>query len=391
MTDLTNEQISNTLVLPYLNHAARMFETGYASAVDIDNAMRFGCGYPKGPLTVIDELGVEAVRDQLAARFAETGDHLHKRADVLEKLAVEGTTFAESGAEGGAAAPELKLPITKVGVVGTGTMASGIVQVFAQAGYDVTFVGRSDEKTGGVVSFIEKGLTKLVDKGRLDEDAKSAALGRLTPSTSREDLADVDIVVEAIAEDLDVKTQLYKDLDRICKPGAILATTTSSMPITKLGEATARPESVIGMHFFNPATIMKLVEVVTTDDTAADVNETVLALCDKVKKVAVSCGDRSGFIVNCLLFPYLNDAVKLLESGAADIDAIEAAIKEQAGFPMGPFALLDVVGNDVSLAIEKELYAEFGEEGLKPAALLEQKVADGELGRKTGKGFHDYS
>ena len=388
---LTNEQIFGTLVLPYLNHAVRMYEASYASAGDIDAAMQFGCGYPKGPLTVIDELGAAAVRDQLAARFAETGDHLHEPAELLEKLATEGRTFAEEAAGNESAAPQLKLDIRKVGVVGTGTMASGIVQVFAQAGYDVVFVGRGEDKVDGVIRFIDKGLSKLVEKGKIDEDAKSDVLGRLTGSTEREALGDVDIVVEAIAEDLAIKTELYKDLDRICKPGAILATTTSSMPITKLGEVTSRPESVIGMHFFNPATIMKLVEVVTTEATSAEVNETVLALCANVGKVAVSCGDRSGFIVNCLLFPYLNDAVKLLESGAATMDEIDAAIKEQASFPMGPFQLLDVVGNDVSLAIQQELFAEFKEPGFAPAALLEQKVAEGALGRKTGKGFHDYA
>lgn len=388
---LTNEQIFGTLVLPYLNHAVRMYEASYASGGDIDAAMQFGCGYPKGPLTVIDELGAAAVRDQLAARYAETGDHLHEPAELLEKLATEGRTFAEEGAGGDSAAPELKQEIRKVGVVGTGTMASGIAQVFAQAGYDVVFVGRGEDKINGVLSFIDKGLSKLIEKGKLDEDGKSDVLGRLTGSTEREALGDVDIVVEAIAEDLDIKTQLYKDLDRICKPGAILATTTSSLPITRLGDATSRPESVIGMHFFNPATIMKLVEVVTTAATSADVNETVLALCANVGKVAVSCSDRAGFIVNCLLFPYLNDAVTLLESGAASMDEIDAAIKEQAGFPMGPFQLLDVVGNDVSLAIQEELYAEFKEPGFAPAALLEQKVAEGALGRKTGRGFHDYS
>lgn len=393
---LTNEQIFSTLVLPYLNHAVRMYEASYASAADIDAAMRFGCGYPAGPLAVIDELGAATVRDQLAARYAETGDHLHQPADLLEKLAAEGRTFAEEGAGAGGAAPELKHDIRRIGVVGTGTMASGIVQVFAQAGFDVVFVGRSDDKVQGVVAAIDKGLSKLVEKGRLDEDAKAATLGRLTGATTREELADVDLVVEAIAEDLDLKTQLFKDLDRICRngnggQGAILATTTSSLPITKLGEATGRPESVIGMHFFNPATIMKLVEVVTTPDTAADVNETVLALSTKVGKVPVSCSDRSGFIVNCLLFPYLNDAVKLVESGAATMDEIDAAIKEQAGFPMGPFQLLDVVGNDVSLAIQQELYAEFKEPGFAPAPLLEQKVAEGALGRKTGQGFHSYA
>ena len=386
----TPDAIYATLVYPYLNHAVRMFESGYASRDDIDAAMRFGCGYPQGPLATIDEIGPGVVRDALAARFAETGDNLHKPADLLVEIADAGRTFAGDGDGAEAPAPEFKQEIGRVGVVGTGTMATGIVQVFAQAGYEVVFVGRSDDKTAGLIASIDKGLSRLVDKGKLDEGGKDAVLGRIIAATEREALDDVDIVVEAIAEDLDVKLQLFADLDRICKPGAILATTTSSMPITRLGDSISRPEAVIGMHFFNPATVMKLVEVVTTEATDPAVNETVLALCANVKKVSVSCGDRSGFIVNCLLFPYLNDAVKLHESGE-EIDTIDAAIKETSGFPMGPFALLDVVGNDVSLAIQKELFAEFKEPGFAPAAGLEQVVADGKLGRKTGAGFHDYS
>ncbi|MDP3890098.1 3-hydroxyacyl-CoA dehydrogenase NAD-binding domain-containing protein [Nocardioides sp.] len=391
MTDATNEQISRTLILPYLNHAVRMYESQYASRADIDAAMRFGCGYPAGPLTVVDELGPQVVRDQLAARFAETGDNLHKPADLLEQMVAEGRTFADAQGDGGQEAPRLRHDITSVGVVGTGTMASGIVQVFAQSGYDVVYVGRSAEKLAGVEAGIARSLDKAIERGKLEESAKAEVLGRLTGATERDALADVDIVVEAIAEDLEVKLQLFADLDRICKPGAILATTTSSLPITECARATSRPESVIGMHFFNPAPVMKLVEVVTTELTGDDIDETVRALCAKVGKVAVSCGDRAGFIVNALLFPYLNDAVKLLESGVATVEEIDAAIKEQAQFPMGPFALLDVVGNDVSLAIQRELFTEFKEPGFAPAATLEQVVADGHLGRKTGRGFHDYS
>jgi 3-hydroxybutyryl-CoA dehydrogenase len=390
MTQSQAEQITSTLVLPYLNHAVRMYEASYASRADIDAAMRFGCGYPKGPLTMLDELGLATVRDQLAERFARTGDNLHKPADLLEKLVAEGRTFADEPSSSDDEAPELRHEIARVGVVGTGTMAAGIVQVFAQAGYDVVFVGRSDQKVDAVVAGITKALDKAVERGKLDQDGKSAVIERLIASTEREALGDVDIVVEAIAEELEIKLELFGDLDRICKPGAILATTTSSLPITQLANATSRPESVIGMHFFNPAPVMKLVEVVTTELTAEDVDETTKALCASVGKVAVSCGDRAGFIVNCLLFPYLNDAVTLLESGAYDLDTIDAAIKERAGFPMGPFQLLDVVGNDVSLAIQKELYAEFKEPGFAPAAMLEQVVADGRLGRKTGQGFHDY-
>ncbi|MGN6780723.1 MAG: 3-hydroxyacyl-CoA dehydrogenase NAD-binding domain-containing protein [Marmoricola sp.] len=386
----TSEQISRTLVLPYLNHAVRMYESGYASAADIDAAMRFGCGYAAGPLATIDALGAATVREQLAQRYAETGDDLHRPADLLHKLAAEGRTFAESAPTGAEETPEFAREIRSVGVVGTGTMASGIVQVFAQAGYDVVFVGRSDDKVAAVQAGIGKGLDKLIAKGKLEATAKADVIGHLTAATERTALGDVDIVVEAIAEDLAIKTELFAELDRICKPGAILATTTSSMPIARIAEATSRPQDVIGMHFFNPATVMKLVEVVTTVDTAEDVDRTVKALCANIGKVAVSCGDRAGFIVNCLLFPYLNDAVKLHEAGAG-IEEIDAAIKEEAGFPMGPFALLDVVGNDVSLAIQQELFAEFKEPGLAPARTLEEKVAAGELGRKTGQGFHDYS
>jgi 3-hydroxybutyryl-CoA dehydrogenase len=383
------EQIAQTLIYPYLNHAVKFLQDEYATAADIDNGMRFGCGYPVGPLAYLDSVGPAVVRDALAARYAETGDSLHKPVALLEKVADEGGSFTAAAGADEASAPQLKREIATVGVVGTGTMASGIVQVFAQAGYEVVFVGRGQDKLDGVLGYIAKNLDRAIAKGKSTEEDKQAVLGRLTGATQRSALAEVDIVIEAIAEDLAVKTELFADLDAILKPGAILATTTSSLPITQLAGTTRRPADVIGMHFFNPAPVMKLVEVVTTPHTSAEVDETVRALTARVGKVGVSCGDRAGFIVNALLFPYLNDAVKLAESGV-DLAAIDAAIKAQVSLPMGPFELLDVVGNDVSLAIEKELYAEFKEPGLAPAATLEQKVAAGKLGRKTGEGFHTY-
>ena len=405
---MSEHEIHDSLVLPYLNHAARMYAEKYATRADIDAAMRFGCGYPAGPLTVLDTIGVDVVRDRLAAQHEKSGDDWHKPAELLEQLVADGRTgvtagrgfytYDESGAVAGDDetpsaddAPQLRHDVATVGVVGTGTMASGIVEVFAKAGYDVVYVGRGEDKVAGVKAAIEKSLDKAISRGKLDDAGKSEVLGRLTGATEREALADVDLVVEAIAEDLEIKKQLFSDLDRICKQGAILATTTSSLPIKECAAATSRPEWVIGMHFFNPAPVMKLVEVVTTEQTAPEVDETTKALCSKVGKVAVSCADRAGFIVNALLFPYLNDAVKLLESGEASMDEIDAAIKEQASFPMGPFALLDVVGNDVSLAIQEQLLGEFGDAHLEPAQTLRDKVAAGELGRKTKKGFHDYS
>ena len=281
--------------------------------------------------------------------------------------------------------------MSSVGVVGSGTMATGIIEVFAKAGYAVTYVARGEDKVEGVRAALSRSTSRQVEKGRMTAEDAEAVLRRLTGATSREALAAVDLVVEAIAEDLDIKQDLFRDLDRVCKPGAILATTTSSLPIIDCAKVTSRPQDVIGMHFFNPAQVMKLVEVVHTVSTAPDVTATVQDLCAKVGKVAVTCGDRSGFIVNALLFPYLNDAVRMLQANYASADDIDTAMKTGCGLPMGPFELLDVVGLDVSLAIERELYTEFREPGYAPAPLLEHLVTAGYLGRKTGRGFRTYA
>jgi len=270
-------------------------------------------------------------------------------------------------------------------------MATGIVEVFAKAGYDVTFVARSADKVDAVIKAVTRSLDKAVQRGKLTDDKRDAALGRITGSTALDDLASVQLVVEAVVEDLAVKQTLFANLDDICAPGTVLATTTSSLPVIECAMATSRPSDVLGIHFFNPAAVMRLVEVVTTVATAPDVEATVLDVTAKIGKHAVRCGDRAGFIVNALLFPYLNDAVKMLEAHYATSDDIDSAMKVGCGYPMGPFELLDVVGNDVSLAIERQLYLEFREPGFAPAPLLEQLVTAGRLGRKTGKGFRDYS
>ena len=273
-----------------------------------------------------------------------------------------------------------------MGVVGTGTMASGIVEVFAKAGYDVTFVGRGDDKVAGVVAAITKSLDKAVARGKLDEDGKAAVLGRLTGATSRAALADADIIVEAIAEDLDIKLALFAELDEIAKPGAILATTTSSLSINACAAATQRPQDVIGMHFFNPAAVMKLVEVVTADETSIEVDETVRALCLAIGKHPVSCGDRAGFIVNALLFPYLNDAIKLHEAGGGSLEEIDDALKA-TNLPMGPFQLLDVVGNDVSLAIQRSLVGDLRARGLAAGTDARDARRRGQAGPQDRRGL----
>jgi len=393
--------IADGLLFGYLNHAVTMYEAGYASRDDIDAAMRFGCGYPIGPLALLDKIGIDTAYDVLDALYASTGRRLHAPAPILKQMIAAGLTGEKSGrgfydysgdeaGATGAAATVAVRQVASVGVVGTGTMASGIVEVFAKSGYDVVFVARSDAKVAGVRAAVQKSLDKAVAKGRMTEQVRDEVLGRITGATEREALADVDLVVEAIVESLDVKLELFGDLDRICKPGAILATTTSSLPVVEMAAVTSRPQDVVGMHFFNPAPIMKLVEVVSPVTTGEDVTATVVDLCGKVGKHAVQCGDRAGFIVNALLFPYLNDAVLLLESHYATADEIDTVMTKGAGLPLGPFALLDVVGNDVSLAIEEVLHNEFRLPELAPARLLEQVVEAGYLGRKTGRGFRAY-
>jgi 3-hydroxybutyryl-CoA dehydrogenase len=270
-------------------------------------------------------------------------------------------------------------------------MATGIAEVFARGGFAVTYVGRSADKVAKAAAAVEKSLEKAIQRGRLEPTARDEVLSRLTGTTSLDDLATVDIVVEAVVEDLAVKTALFENLDEICRPGAILATTTSSLPVISLARASGRAYDVVGMHFFNPASVMRLVEVVSTVSTGDEVAETARALVRRLGKVAVSCGDRAGFIVNALLFPYLNDAVKMLQAHYATADDIDTAMKYGCALPMGPFELLDVVGNDVSLAIQRELYLEFREPGFAPAPLLEHLVTAGYLGRKTQRGFRDYT
>jgi 3-hydroxybutyryl-CoA dehydrogenase len=387
-----------------------MYESRYATREDLDAAMRFGCGYPMGPLALLDLIGLDTAYEILDTMYKQGRDRLHAPSPIIKQMVSAGLlgrksgrgfyTYAAPGSpevvadaqtpDGGPAGVALR-PVSSVGVVGSGTMATGIIEVFAKAGYAVTYVARGEDKVEGVRAALSRSTSRQVEKGRMTAEDAEAVLRRLTGATSREALAAVDLVVEAIAEDLDIKQDLFRDLDRVCKPGAILATTTSSLPIIDCAKVTSRPQDVIGMHFFNPAQVMKLVEVVHTVSTAPDVTATVQDLCAKVGKVAVTCGDRSGFIVNALLFPYLNDAVRMLQANYASADDIDTAMKTGCGLPMGPFELLDVVGLDVSLAIERELYTEFREPGYAPAPLLEHLVTAGYLGRKTGRGFRTYA
>ncbi|MEI6231212.1 MAG: 3-hydroxybutyryl-CoA dehydrogenase [Actinomycetes bacterium] len=404
--------IANALLFGYLNHAASMFETKYASREDIDASMRLGCGLPMGPLALLDLIGLDTAYEILDTMYKQGRDRLHAPSPVLKQMVTAGLRGRKSGrgfytyeapnspvviadaltpasATDGESAP--LRPINKVGVVGSGTMATGIIEVFAKAGFEVLFVARGDDKVAKVQAAIERSLDKAVQRGKATEEDKAAALARVTGTTKLDDLADRDLVLEAVVEEISVKTVLFENLDEICKPGTILATTTSSLPVIELASATSRPADVVGLHFFNPAQVMKLVEVVSTVATADDVIATSIDLCKRIGKHPVSCGDRAGFIVNALLFPYLNDAIKMLETNYASADDMDKAMKLGCGYPMGPFELLDVVGLDVSAAIQRTLYLEFREPGYAPAPLLDHLVTAGYLGRKTGRGFRVYA
>jgi 3-hydroxybutyryl-CoA dehydrogenase len=280
--------------------------------------------------------------------------------------------------------------IKRIGVCGSGIMGSGIAEVAAKAGYEVVVRSRHLATAEGMVTQLEKSLTKQVEKGKLAEDEKHAVLARVLPTANLEDLADVDLVVESVVEDLATKKALFRDLDHHCRADAILATNTSTLPVVELAVEVTHPERVVGVHFFNPAPMMSLVEVVRPLTARDDVVHAVREFAQSCGKQPVLVEDRAGFVVNALLFPYLNNAIALWERGTASMEDIDTAMKGGCNFPMGPFALLDIVGLDTSLAILETLHAEFGDPGSKPQPALRRLVAAGRLGRKTGHGFYDY-
>ena len=277
-----------------------------------------------------------------------------------------------------------------VGVCGSGIMGAGLAEVVARAGVDVIVRSRTIDGAKSMLSSIEKNLDKQVAKEKMTVDQRNVVLSHIRITDSLNDLASCDLVIESIVEELAPKQALFKELDAIVKPDAILATNTSTLAVVKLAEATSRPDKVCGIHFFNPAVLMPLVEVIrpitASDETIARANAFV-ATC---KKDPVQVLDRAGFIVNALLFPYLNNAVKMLEAGTANMEDIDTAMKGGCNFPMGPFALLDLVGLDTSVSILDALYAEFKDENFVPAKTLRALLAEGKLGRKTKQGFFSY-
>jgi 3-hydroxybutyryl-CoA dehydrogenase len=350
--------IANALLFGYLNHAVRMYEQRYVGREDLDAAMTLGAGLPMGPLGLLDLIGLDTALQILETMYAQSGDRLHAPAPLLRQLVAAGLLGRKSGrgfytyeAPGSSkvvlddltpTASPVSGPgreVRRVAVVGPGAVADA----FAGAGYEVV---RVDPAGGGF-----------------------------------EELADADLVVAAGAS-----PALFAELDTVCKPGALLATGDSSGSVVELAAATGRPGDVIGLHVVGPG----LVEVVSSVVTSSEAVETALGVCDRLGRRAVLCADRAGLVVDALLFPYLNDAVRMVAEGYAGVDDVDTAMKAGCGYPVGPFELLDEVGLDVALATQRALYAESREPGHAPAPLLQQLVTAGRLGRATGHGFRTY-
>ncbi len=278
----------------------------------------------------------------------------------------------------------------KVCVIGTGTMGSGIVQAFAQANIPVIMKSRSEASNEKAIARISKSLSKLVEKGKITEEFKNTTLANITVTTDYAACADCDLVIEAAVETMELKKELFAMLDKLCKPETVLASNTSSLSITEIASATERPDKVIGMHFFNPATVMKLVEVIKGQKTSDEVCERICELAKSVGKVPVKVNEAPGFVVNRILIPLVNEGIGILADGVATRDEIDEAMKLGANHPMGPLALGDLIGLDVCLAIMEVLHKEYGDDKYRPHPLLRKMVRANLLGRKTGEGFYKY-
>ena len=282
------------------------------------------------------------------------------------------------------------MEIRKVGVVGLGTMGAGIAQISVQSGFET--IGREVEPQLGERgrATIERYLARGVEKGRLSGDERDAALGRLTLTTDLADLADCDLVIEAALEELELKRKIFAEIDRVTRPEAILATNTSALSVSEIAEATEHPQRVVGMHFFNPAPVLPLVEIVRGRESSAEAVDTAYAWAERAGKQPVRCNDTPGFIVNRILIPLLNDCVRVLDEAGVEPEAMDKAMTNGAGWPLGPCALIDLIGIDVHVHASAALHDKLGEERMAPPARLVLMQQEGNLGRKSGRGFYEY-
>jgi 3-hydroxybutyryl-CoA dehydrogenase len=401
--------IANALLFGYLNHAVRMYEHGHVGRDDLDAAMTLGCGLPMGPLALLDLIGLDTAVQILETMYAQSRDRLHAPAPLLRQMVAAGLLGRKSGRGFHPYAPQGSIPddagdepgpveaprgpgraVRTVGVVGTGPAAMRLAQDAAVAGADVVLVASDAEQVVLVVERVRRSLDKDVQAGLLGDDERCAAFDRIAGTSRLEDLAKADLVVGAAGDGTSGVRALFEELGRVCRPGAVLATAGSS-PVIECAAASGRPGDVVGMHVVDGPAGARLVEVVSTVATSPDAADTAVALCERLGVRAVRCGDRAGFVVDALLFPYLNDAVRMLSEGYAGVDDIDTAMTAGCGYPRGPFEVLDAVGLDVALATQRAIHGESREPGHAPAPLLEQLVTAGFLGVRTARGFRAYA
>lgn len=406
--------VLNRFLVAFQNDCIRLVESGYASPADLDAGVRLGLGYRMGPMRLLDIEGLDIHRTVSLSMHEQLGDPRYVPPPLVDRMIDAGRLGAKAGrgfygykSAGvfGVAEPEeeaegaldespgrsLADAVRKVGVIGVGAMGSGIAQVCASAGLAVAAVEASADALEAGLGRIRRNLEGAVKRGKMDEARKEETLARLSGATDPDALADCDLLIEAIVENLDAKLELFGRLGEIAKEDAVIASNTSCLSVTAMAARTKRPERTLGLHFFNPPYAMRLVEVIEAVQTAPDIAGFGAAFCRRVGKTPILVRDRPGFLVNRLLVPYLNHAAQAFDDGLADRESMDRAVSMGLGHPMGPLALIDLVGADVQTFVADAMAEELGEARFLPPPILRRMTAAGRLGRKTGRGFYEYA